>query len=37
MRVQFAWSGCLVSLVASMLLTILLNLMLRACSGSFAW
>lgn len=33
MRVQFRWSGCLWSIVASIVLTIVLNLALRACSG----
>lgn len=33
-RVRFAWSGCLWSIVASVVLTVLLNLMLRGCSGA---
>jgi hypothetical protein len=32
-RVRFGWTGCLFSIVASVLLTIVLNLALRACSG----
>jgi hypothetical protein len=30
-RVQVQWSGCLWSIVLSIVLTIALNLMLRAC------
>jgi NifU-like protein involved in Fe-S cluster formation len=33
MPVKFRTSGCLISIVASVMLTIGLNLMLRACSG----
>lgn len=31
--VQFKTSGCLFSIVASVVLTVVLNLMLRACAG----
>jgi hypothetical protein len=31
MRFQFRHSGCLFSIIASIVLTVLLNLMLRAC------
>jgi hypothetical protein len=33
MAVQFRTSGCLMSIVASVVLTIVLNLALRACAG----
>ena len=33
MPVEFRRSGCLWSIIASVLLTIVLNLMLRGCSG----
>jgi hypothetical protein len=33
MPVQVRTSGCLISIIASVVLTILLNLMLRACAG----
>ena len=36
-RVRFGWSGCLFSIVASVLLTLLLNLMLRGCTASPTW
>lgn len=37
MRIQFRWSGCLWSIIASVLLTIILNLMLRGCAGGASW
>ena len=33
MPVKIRTSGCLISIVASIMLTVALNLMLRACSG----
>jgi hypothetical protein len=33
MPVKVRTSGCLISIVASIVLTVALNLMLRACSG----
>jgi hypothetical protein len=33
MRIEFGGSGCLWSIIASVLLTIILNLMLRGCSA----
>jgi hypothetical protein len=33
MPVKIRASGCLISIVASIVLTVALNLMLRACSG----
>jgi hypothetical protein len=33
MPVKIRTSGCLISIVASIVLTVALNLMLRACSG----
>jgi hypothetical protein len=33
MPVKIRTSGCLISIVASVVLTVALNLMLRACSG----
>jgi hypothetical protein len=36
-RVQFNKSGCLFSIVASIFLTIVLNLMLRGCSSVPSW
>jgi hypothetical protein len=33
MPVTIRTSGCLISIVASIVLTVALNLMLRACSG----
>ena len=33
MRVRFWWGGCLWSLVLSVVLTVLLNLMLRGCAA----
>jgi len=39
MQIRFQKSGCLWSIVASIFLTIVLNLMLRACSsgGGASW
>jgi hypothetical protein len=37
MAIRFQRSGCLWSIVASVFLTIVLNVMLRACSGGPAW
>ena len=34
MAVQFRTSGCLFSIVASIVLTVLLNLLLRGCPGT---
>jgi hypothetical protein len=34
MAMQVRTSGCLFSIIASVVLTILLNVMLRGCSGS---
>lgn len=34
MAVQFRTTGCLASIVLSVVLTILLNVMLRGCSGT---
>jgi hypothetical protein len=34
MRVRFHWGGCVFSIVASIVLTVLLNLMLRGCGAS---
>ena len=33
MAVRIKTTGCLFSIIASVLLTVVLNLMLRACSG----
>jgi hypothetical protein len=33
MPVKVQWSGCLVSIVLSIVATIVLNLLLRSCSG----
>lgn len=33
MPVKIKTSGCLISIVASIVLTVVLNLMLRGCSG----
>lgn len=33
MAVKIRTSGCLFSIIASVVLTVLLNLLLRACSG----
>jgi hypothetical protein len=33
MAVQFRTSGCLMSIVVSVVLTVVLNLALRACAG----
>jgi hypothetical protein len=37
MAVQFRTSGCLTSIVLSIILTIVLNLLVRACSGGASW
>ena len=38
MRIRFQWSGCAFSIVASVVLTVLLNLLLRGCgSGTLNW
>lgn len=34
MAMQVRTSGCLFSIIASVVLTVLLNLMLRGCSGA---
>jgi hypothetical protein len=36
MAMQVRTSGCMFSIIASVVLTILLNVMLRACSGGTA-
>ncbi len=38
MRVRFQWGGCVFSIVASIVLTVLLNLVLRGCgAGAPSW
>jgi len=37
MAVQFRTSGCLWSIILSIVLTVLLNLALRGCSGGPSW
>jgi hypothetical protein len=37
MRMQVRSAGCLFSIIASIVLTILLNVMLRACSTGGGW
>jgi hypothetical protein len=37
MRVQFNKSGCVFSIIASIFLTIVLNLLLRACTHAPTW
>lgn len=37
MAMQFRTSGCLYSIILSIVLTVVLNLALRGCSGAPTW